>query len=83
MWTHPQFPAEDRDFSLGELFAQAPLDGVEAVVGGQGDVPPPDGGAHRPGQDVRLRVVADAHPVGVHHPHGAVGAQLVGVPHLV
>lgn len=26
---------------------------------------------------------ADAHPVGIHHPQGAVVTQLVAVPHLV
>jgi len=81
--THPQLPAEHGDPALGLLLAQPPLDGVEAVVGGQGDVPPPDGGADGARQDVGLRVEADAHPVGVHHPQGAVVAQLVAVPHLV
>lgn len=81
--THPQLPPEHGDLALGLLLAQAPLDGVEAVVGGQRDVPAADGGADGAGQDVGLRVEADAHAVGVHHPQGAVVAQLVAVPDLV
>lgn len=80
---HPQFPAKNCDLALGLLLAQTPLNGVEAVVRGQGDVPPADGGAHGTCQDVGLRVKADAHPVGVHHSQGPVVAQLVAVPHLV
>lgn len=81
--THPQLPPEHGDLALGLLLAQAPLDGVEAVVGGQRDVPAADGGADGAGQDVGLRVEADAHAVGVHHPQGAIVAQLVAVPDLV
>lgn len=80
---HPQLPAKHGDLALGLLLAQAPLDGVEAVVGGQRDVPAADGGADGAGQDVRLRVEADAHAVSVHHPQGAVVAQLIAVPDLV
>ena len=68
MWTHPQFPAEDRDFSLGELFAQAPLDGVEAAVCGQCDVPTPNSGANGSGKDVWLGQETDAHAVGIGDP---------------
>lgn len=81
--THSELPPEHGDLALGLLLAQTPFDGVEAVVSGQGDVPAADGGADGAGQDVGLGVEADAHPVGVHHPQGAVVAQLVAVPHLV
>lgn len=83
MPAYPQLPAEDGDLALGLLLAEAPLDGVEAVVRGQADVPAADGGTDRPGQDMGLRVEADAHPVGIHHPERPVVTQLVAVPHLV
>lgn len=80
---HSQFPAKYGDFALGLFLSQSPLDGVESVVCGQSDVPAADGGADRPCQDVRLRVETDAHSISVHHPQGAVVAQLIAVPHLV
>lgn len=80
---YPQLPPKHGDPALGLLFAQTPLNGVEAVVGGQGDVPPADSGADGTCQDVGLSVEADAHSVGIHHSQGAVVAQLIAVPHLV
>lgn len=80
---YPQLPPEHGDLALCLLLAQTPLDGVEAIVRGQGDVPSTDCRADRTCQDVRLRVETDAHSVGVHYSQSAVVAQLIAVPHLI
>lgn len=43
---HPKFPAKHSDLALGQFFAQPPLNGVQTVISGKGDVPAADGGTH-------------------------------------
>lgn len=81
--TYPELSAKDGDLAFNLLLSQAPLDGVQAILHGQGDVAAPDGGGDGAREDMGLAVEADAHPVGVHHPQGAVIAELVAVPHLI
>lgn len=81
--TYPKLPPKDGDFAFNLFLPQAPLDGVQAVLHGQGDVAAPNGGGDGACEDVGLAVEADAHAVGVHDAQGPVAAELVAVPHLI
>lgn len=80
---YPQLPPKHGDLALGLLLAESPLNGVQTIVCGQGDVPSANCRTDRTCQDVGLRVETDAHSVGVHHSQGPIIAQLIAVPHLV
>lgn len=81
--TYPELPAKDSDFAFDLFLSEAPLNGVEAILHGQGDVAAPNSGGDGASQDVGLAVEADPHPIGIHHPQGTVIAELVAVPHLI
>lgn len=80
---YPELPSEYCDLALGLLFAQTPLNRVQAIICGQCDVSSANRRTNRACKDVRFCVETDSHPVSVHHSEGTIVAELVAVPHLV
>lgn len=81
--TYPKLPSKDGHFAFDLFLPQTPLDGVEAILHGQGNVAAADGGGDCASQNVGLAVEAHSHAVSIQHPQSSITAQLVAVPHLI